>query len=220
MADTYVLSLGGSILSPTIVDTDFVKKFREFILAHDSNFVIITGGGSVAREYQHALREVGVTDHTAQDWVGIMATRLNAVYLANVLNAELIPDFNPELVQPGKLVVGAGYEPGHSSDMDAVLVAEKIGAKAVVNLSNIKQVYTTDPRMDPHAKPIKEIDWDGFLDLLPTEWKPGLSSPFDPIAARKAKEIGTEVAIINGKDIDSLSNYIDGEEYVGTIIRP
>jgi len=220
MADTYVLSLGGSILSPTIVDTDFVKKFREFILAHDSNFVIITGGGSVAREYQNALREVGVTDHTAQDWVGIMATRLNAVYLANVLNAELIPDFNPELVQSGKLVVGAGYEPGHSSDMDAVLVAEKIGAKAVVNLSNIKQVYTSDPRMNPDAKPIKNITWDNFLELLPTEWKPGLSSPFDPIAARKAKDMGIDVAIINGKDIDSLSNYLDGKEFIGTLIHP
>lgn len=219
MADTFVLSLGGSILSPTIVDTDFVKKFREFILSHDSNFVIITGGGSVAREYQHALREVGVMDHTAQDWVGIMATQLNAVYLAKVLNAELIPDFNPELVQPGKLVIGAGYEPGHSSDMDAVLVAEKLGAKAVVNLSNIKQVYTSDPRMNPDAKPITKIGWDGFLGLLPTEWEPGLSSPFDPIAARKAKEIGIEVAIINGKDIDSLNNYINGKNFTGTIVK-
>jgi uridylate kinase len=219
MVDTFVLSLGGSILSPTIVDTDFVKDFRQFILSHDNNFVIITGGGSVAREYQHALREVGVTDHAAQDWVGIMATRLNAVYLAKVLGGELIPEFNPELVQNGKLVIGAGYEPGHSSDMDAVLVAEKIGAKAVVNLSNIKQVYTSDPRMNPDAKPITEIGWDDFLDLLPTEWKPGLSSPFDPIAARKAKEIGIEVAIINGKDLDSLNNYINGKKFTGTIVK-
>ena len=94
--------------------------------------------------------------------------------------------------------------------MDAVLVAEKIGAKAVVNLSNIKQVYTSDPRMNPDMKPIKNITWDNFLELLPTDGNLGLAV-VRPVAARKAKEMGIDVAIINGKDIGSLSNYLDGK---------
>ncbi|NBR79445.1 MAG: RNA polymerase sigma factor RpoD, partial [Alphaproteobacteria bacterium] len=50
----------------------------------------------------------------------------------------------------------------------------------------------------PEAKKIEVINWTEFRALIPSEWDPGLSSPFDPIAAKEADEKDIEVAIING----------------------
>jgi uridylate kinase len=54
--------------------------------------------------------------------------------------------------------------------------------------------------------------------MIPKEWDPGLSSPFDPVAAKEAEAIGLEVAIINGAKLEELSNYLDDKPFVGTII--
>ena len=65
----------------------------------------------------------------------------------------------------------------------------------------------------------EEISWDEFIKLIPSEWTPGLSSPFDPVAARAAKEYDIEVAIINGRKTNELKSYIDGEKFLGTRIH-
>jgi uridylate kinase len=87
-----------------------------------------------------------------------------------------------------------------------------------VNLSNIDYVYTADPRTDPSATKIETISWSEFRKLIPSEWDPGLSSPFDPVAAREAEALGLEVAVINGMDLEAFGNYIDGKSFVGTVI--
>jgi hypothetical protein len=61
-----------------------------------------------------------------------------------------------------------------------------------------------DPKKFPDAKIIKESSWADFRKILPTEWDPGLNAPFDPIAAKKAEELGLEVVIMNGKNIENL----------------
>ena len=70
----------------------------------------------------------------------------------------------------------------------------------------------------PDAKKIENITWTDFRALIPTEWDPGLSTPFDPIAAKVADEKGIEVAIINGARPDALKNYLHNEEFIGTKI--
>lgn len=57
-----------------------------------------------------------------------------------------------------------------------------------------------------------------FRKLIPEKWDPGLSSPFDPVAAKEAEALGLEVAIINGAHLDQFSNYLDGKPFVGTVI--
>jgi uridylate kinase len=115
-------------------------------------------------------------------------------------------------------VVAAGYRPGCSTDLRAVQIAQRIGAKKVINLSNIDYVYTADPRTDPTAAKIETISWTDFRALIPTDWDPGLSAPFDPIAAKEADETNIEVAIINGDKPDELTNYLEGGAFVGTLI--
>jgi uridylate kinase len=118
-----------------------------------------------------------------------------------------------------KLIVAAGYRPGASTDLRAIQIAHRVNAKKVINLSNIEYVYTADPRTNPEAQKIEDITWEKFRKLIPEKWDPGLSSPFDPIAAKEAQAQDIEVACIDGANIGSLRNYIDGQQFVGTKIH-
>jgi uridylate kinase len=123
-----------------------------------------------------------------------------------------VPDDTP-------LVVAAGYRPGASTDLRAVQIAVNCKSKKVMNLSDIDYVYTDDPRKNKKAEPIKDISWTDFIRIIPSEWSPGLSSPFDPVAAREAQDHNIEVAIVNGQKIDALESYLNGEEFMGTRIH-
>jgi glutamate 5-kinase len=45
-----------------------------------------------------------------------------------------------------------GTIPGITTDTDSVLLAEAIGAKRLVNISNVDAVYDSDPKKNPNAK--------------------------------------------------------------------
>ncbi len=225
--NTYVISLGGSIIVPDMIDVAFLKQFKEFILKHvklGQRFVLITGGGKTCRRYQAALCEVNSSASSdALDWVGIWTTQVNAQLVRHMFgdDADLISGFDPHdpIKSEKNIIVGAGYEPGCSSDYDTVAIAENIGAKYIINLSNIDYVYDKDPRKYSDAVKIEEISWEDFIALLPDKWDPGLNSPFDPIAARKAKELGISVAMINGRKLDQLEKCLLHEKFDGTLIK-
>ena len=227
-----VVSLGGSIVAPDGVDGQFLKDFAELVgglLREDADrrFVFVVGGGGPARAWQAAYREVaanlgsGVCDDEA-DWIGVMATRLNAQLVRAVL-AEWCPQdvvTDPTVAEPiaGRVLVAAGWKPGFSSDYDAVLLAERFGAKTVVNLSNIERVYTADPRKDPGAQPLDRVSWADFRAMVGEEWVPGKNVPFDPIASRHAHETGIRVICAAGRNIGNFRKIIAGGEFVGTVI--
>ncbi len=150
------------------------------------------------------------------------ATRLNAHLLRTIFRENAYPQIstNPNEVHIDheSILIGAGWKPGWSTDYCAVIAAQTLGAQKVINLSNIDYVYTADPRIDKSAQPIKEISWNDFRVLIPKEWDPEFSSPFDPIAAKKAEELDLEVAIINGEKLDNLKHYLLNEKFTGTII--
>jgi len=213
------------LIVPDKIDIDFIKEFRELILSYveqGHRFIICCGGGKVCRDYQDAAKEVTEIKDVDGDWIGILSTKLNAELIRAVFSEyayEKVTE-NPEdkIETDMKIIVGAGYLPGHSSDMDAVLLAENFGADSLINLSNIEKVYTDDPKKNPDAKPIDTIDWDGFLKIIGEEWIPGRNVPFDPNASKKAKEIGLDVIILNGKDLENLSKCFKGEVFIGTTI--
>jgi uridylate kinase len=99
------------------------------------------------------------------------------------------------------------------------VVAKNVGAKKIINLSNIDYVYDSDPKINLNAKKIEKISWEEYRKLIPTEWNPGLNSPFDPIASKMAEEEGLEVVIMNGKPIENLAKYLNGEKFLGTVIK-
>lgn len=223
-----VLSLGGSIVAPENPDTEFLKEFVSLVrswLAEDNSrkLILVVGGGGPARAYQKAFRAVvpGGTDEEA-DWIGIMATRLNA-QLLRALFADICPSevvYDPTKVElfTGRVLVAAGWKPGFSTDNDAVLLAERFSASTVINLSNIAKVYTDDPRTNPDAKPIDSISWADFRSIVGDDWVPGKNVPFDPVASLHAQKSGLKVICAAGRDIANLRKILDGEDFVGTVI--
>ncbi|MDB5265204.1 MAG: kinase [Parcubacteria group bacterium] len=221
-----VVSVGGSLIVPDGIDVSFLSKFREFVLTKTRegfSFFIIAGGGKLARNYQEAAEEIcGDLEAEDSDWLGIHATRMNGHLLRTLFKEQAHHRFfkNPNFkrIPNDPVVIGAGWRPGNSSDYCAVLAAKSLGAKKLVNLSNIDYVYTADPKKDPSATKIEQIGWPEFRTLIPSEWDPGLSSPFDPVAAKEAEELGLEVAVINGAKLEEFGNYLTGDPFVGTII--
>ena len=118
----------------------------------------------------------------------------------------------------GRILVAAGWKPGFSTDTDAVYLAEQFNADTVVNLSNIEKVYTDDPRKNPDAKPIDSISWTDFRKMVGDEWVPGKNCPFDPIASKKAQELGLKVICAAGKNISNLESILNEKDYIGTTI--
>jgi len=225
--ETIVVSVGGSLIVPDQIDTSFLKKLRAFILKElklGKKFVIITGGGKTCRRYQAAAKKVFKLTANDLDWLGLHSTKLNGhlvrTVLCDIAHPVIItnPDDVLDVPKNAKLIVAAGYRPGASTDLRAVQIAAHLKAKKVINLSDIDYAYDSDPRKYKNATPIKTTDWKSFRALLPKKWDPGLSSPFDPIAAREAQKLGLEVAIINGKKLRQVEMYLAGERFVGTRI--
>ena len=220
-----VVSVGGSLIVPDAIDTAFLSRFKVLILEKVQKgftFSIIAGGGKTARRYQDAVNIVTTLSEQDVDWIGIHATRLNAQLLRNIFvgyaHPQVIKNPTIDIEADEPIIIAAGWQPGCSTDYDAVLIAKNLGATRLVNLSNIDYVYDSDPRKNPNAKKIEKTSWAEFRKLIPEAWDPGLSSPFDPIAAKEAEAIGLEVAIINGAKLEEFSNYLDDKPFIGTII--
>lgn len=228
---TKVISLGGSIVAPEGPDPAFIADFHalvtEYLDAHpESRLIFVVGGGGPARLWQKAYREVAgsAADADAQDWIGVMATRLNAQLVKAVFGKYCPQDVvtNPTAIElfMGRVLVAAGWKPGWSTDYDAVLLAERFDADEVLNLSNIAKVYTADPKADPSARPIDSIHWADFRAIVGDEWVPGRNLPFDPVATRKAAELGLKVVCAAGRDLENLRAILHGRPFVGTTIGP
>lgn len=230
MSNIKVLSLGGSIVAPEQADAPFIKLFRQTVLdwlneEEDRKIILVTGGGGPARIFQKAYRDV--VDNPIdelQDWIGIAATRLNAELIKSVFESEcktpVVTDPTAEFDFSGRVLVAAGWKPGFSTDFDAVLLAERFGANTVVNLSNIAKVFTDDPKTNPKAKPLDEVTWKSFRNIVGEEWVPGKNVPFDPIATKKAAELKLKVIVAAGREIENLKAILRDQECEGTIIGP
>jgi uridylate kinase len=229
--ETTVISLGGSIVAPEGVDADFLRDFvkitRELLITDaDRRFIFVVGGGGPARAWQKAYKDVctgffSPVDEAA-DWIGVMATRLNAQLVKAVMGGlckdEVVTDPSGNVTFTGRTLIAAGWKPGFSSDFDAVLLAEKFGAKTLINLSNIERVFTDDPRKNPAAKPVDIVSWKDFRAMVGEEWVPGKNTPFDPVASRYADEIGLKVICAAGRNLPNLENILNGKPFMGTTI--
>jgi uridylate kinase len=232
MKNITIISLGGSLIVPKAgIDFLFLKKFRELIVKRikkGERFVIVTGGGQTARQYQEAAVKVTKLTPDDRDWIGIHATRLNAHLIKTIFRAYAHPrinknprtkaDLSKHFAKGEKIMLAAGWHPGWSTDYVSTILAERLQAKTVINLSNIKYVYDKDPNKFKDAKKIKEINWADFRKIVGNKWDPGLNAPFDPVAAKHAEKLGLEVIIAEGKNIKNLEKIFNKDKFVGTII--
>ncbi|MGA2612514.1 MAG: UMP kinase [Spirochaetia bacterium] len=225
-----VISLGGSIIAPKGLDVLFLKGFTKLVesyLAENGNrkLIIVCGGGSLAREYQAALREASPASSSEdQDWVGIAATRVNGELVRRILRPwcveNLVTDPTAVAVFTGRVMVAAGWKPGFSTDNDAVVLAQRFSASLVVNLSNIAMVYSADPRTHPDARALERLSWKEMLSIVGGEWTPGKNTPFDATAARAAAASRIPVVFAEGRDLVNLERILTGGKYTGTTIGP
>jgi uridylate kinase len=224
--ETIVISVGGSLIVPDEIDTKWLRDFKKFILNNTDRyrFILISGGGRICRKYNAAAQELREMSNLDLDLLGIQTTRLNGYFLKTIFENKAYEEvvINPTIkIKTDKdIIVGAGYEPGTSTDMDAVLMAKTNGVKKVINLSNIDYVYDKDPKKFKDAKKIEKISWKDFRNkVLPKEWISGSNTPFDVTASAMAEKLGVEVAIMNGHNLDNLQNYLSGKSFVGSLIK-
>jgi uridylate kinase len=222
----FVISLGGSLINPGQVDTDFLTKFRKLIQGQTkkgSRFILITGGGKLCRDFQSALNIIAKPGARQLDWVGISSTWLHAdlvrLMFGKLANRNVIKDPNKKVSFKEKILVAGGWMPGRSTDDDAVRLAKIYGASTVINLSNIDYVYNKDPRKFKDAKKIQTMSWTELRKIVGNKWDPGKNAPFDPTAAKLAQSIKLKVIIANGKNLKNLKNILDGKKFIGTTIN-
>ena len=227
--DRIIISVGGSLIVPAGgIDTNFLSSLNKFIrkqLEDNPNrqFFLVIGGGTTARHYRDAGRKVVGHELPPDDldWLGIHSTRLNA-HLIRTIFRDIAHPFiikNYEIIRKAheSVVVASGWKPGFSTDYDAIMLCDDYQIQSVINLSNVTQVYDKDPNEFKDASPIKKMSWKDFRKLVGDEWIPGLHAPFDPIAAKKAQELGVKVAVM-GSDFKNVKKYLDGEPFIGTVI--
>ena len=211
---------------PDMPDGEFILNFKKIILnwtKKDKKFVIIVGGGKTCRRYNEALSKVINATDEDLDWMGIYTTQLNAqlvrLSFGDDASNQIVTD--PSVVKDidSDIIIGAGWKPGCSTDTDAVMIAKEINAKKVINMSNIDYVYDFDPKTNPNAQKFENLTWKQYRSFIPSEWKPGSNTPFDPIASEMAEKEGIEVAFMSGHSLESLEKYLNGESFIGTTIK-
>ena len=101
MKKVIVLSLGGSLIIPGDINTNYLKDFKKVVLKNKSKykFIIVCGGGSLARKYISSLRDINIGEKF-QSYSGISATRTNARFMSYFFNQDQkrgIPDKTREV---------------------------------------------------------------------------------------------------------------------------
>lgn len=223
-----VLSLGGSLINPGKIDVNFIQKFKNLILEFvrkGYKFLIVCGGGKIARDYQKALKEFKAGSGEL-DTIGIHATYINARLLQIVFGKNCgknILSRLPKKIELKKpILIASGTKPGFSTDYDAFYFAKVLGVKEVINLTNINYVYS-EKKGQKFIRPVKTLSWKSYLEILKkqaqTKWQPGINLPLDPLAARFALKNGINAIILNGKKFENLKKAIIGYKTIkGTII--
>jgi len=227
-----VLKIGGSILSPSqekFFDVDFVRDLKDILnMFPKDKFILIAGGGSLARKYQFFAMENGVTDWNTH-WIGLSANNLNAAMLKaflgdgvedTILAFEAIGDAKKiNFVNNNRILVAGANLPGHSGDMDASILAYQSGSLEVISLKDVDGVYDTDPDKNTDAKKIKNLSWDEYKDIIKTDkFKPKGAFPVDPVTANYAEDKNVTFKILDGKNLNNLKSAIEGKEFEGSII--
>lgn len=228
--DKLVISVGGSLIVPDGgINIKFLSKFNKFIrkrLAENKNhqFFIVVGGGATSKHYRTAGKNVTGYDLTQDeiDKLGIQATLLNAQLMRTIFKDIAHPyilkhyEIIRKVTEP--IIIGSGWKPGLSIDFCATMICEDYKVKTIVNLSSIAMVYNKDPQKYPKAKPIRKMNYDEFRKIVGNKWTPKMHLPFDPVASKKAQELGLKVVILKGDNFANLENYFQGKKFAGTLL--
>lgn len=225
MENPTIIALGGSVIIPDKINTNFLKKFRKLILKflkRGEKFIIVAGGGKIARNYQTAASKIIRITNEDLDWIGIHATRINAHLLRTIFFKEACPTILDNPYKPlhtrKPIIIASGWRPGWSTDYISILLAKRFEAKEVIIAGRPPYVYTKDFLKYKNAKPIKKIGWGSYRRIIGSRWIPGMPAPVDPIGAKLGQKLKLKAIIIQGTDLKNLEKVLKGKKFRGTII--
>ncbi|MEM3030547.1 MAG: UMP kinase [Candidatus Micrarchaeia archaeon] len=223
-----VLSIGGSLINPGEPDVVFLQNMARLLrrVSKRHPVAIVAGGGVVARQYAEAMRKVGGSEFEA-DEAAILSTRQNAMLLIAALNGAAYPKVPLDFDEASRaslshrIVIMGGTIPGITTDTDAALLAEKLHASRLVNLSNIDAIYSGDPKRDKRARRFTQLSYDKLIELASAADKrrAGTNFVFDLLACKIIARSGIETHFVHGRDLESVERAIDGLKHKGTVVR-
>src|ERR1700734_873719 len=212
-------------------DPERVRAIAEEIAAVHRRGVevaIVVGGGNIYRGLAQAAEGM---DRATGDYMGMLATVLNALALQDALEREEVPTrvqsaiTISEVAEPyirrrairhlekGRSVIfaaGTG-NPFFTTDTAAALRAAELHAEVVLMAKNgVEGVFTADPAKDPNAEFIPEITHKEALTR-------GLQV-IDSTAFALCMDNNLPIVVFNMADGRNIDKIVSGER-VGTLVR-
>lgn len=215
-----VLRIGGSVLGSPPSGNILASYVRVIETALKRNkVVIVVGGGSIARQYIEAAKNVGL-EARDQDQIAIEASRLNARLVGMKLGFPYVSTKVNTAVsrvnRDGVTVMG-GLKPGITTDAVATLVAEGWHSDILIKASNQDGIYTADPRIHKRAQLLPKVSYPMLEAILGGVHSPGIHSIIDPIAVERIVKHRIKLVVVNGGNPENVLSAIRGDP-VGTTV--
>jgi uridylate kinase len=190
---------------------------------------VVVGGGNIFRGNQAAEYNL---DPVTADEIGMLATGLNAQFLAGTLRTKGVAQqiFSRgaasgvgicyEPMQLGKaladgqiaIVAGGSGEPGHSTDLPAVQAAIDVCADVIImSKHGVDGVYDADPNETDDAHLL--------VELTASEALSRRLNVMDSAALNLARANGKLIHVVGAEELDSVRDAVEGEK-IGSIIYP
>ena len=232
-----IIKYGGSKVRPNedTYDDEFIQGLIGLVKKHsDQEFMIIVGGGALARKKQNDHPNV---DQKKKDWLGIEATWENAEHVVKRFqdaNLKVCPDVikDPTKNVSGfRIYIAGGWKPGNSTDYVTMMLAKTFAAERVIKISDFEVVKDLSPLKVKDltkeernlelnkAKDLHQATWQKMVDLVGIKWVPGLNTPLDPLAAKLGFEHNQMTLYICRES--ELNKILSGDmaHFAGTIVQ-
>ena len=188
---------------------------------------IVVGGGNIFRGVSESA---GTMDRAAADYIGMLATVMNAVVLqdalekAGVFTRVMSAIDIPQLAEPfirrrairhlekDRVVIfaaGTG-NPYFTTDSAAALRALEIEADAILKGTKVDGVYTADPVKDPAAKKFNTITFQEVLEKR--------LNVMDASAISLCRDNDLPIMVFNMKENGNIAKAVNGDTSIGTLV--
>ena len=205
---------------------DFIAKEIKKVVNLGAELAIVIGGGNIFRGVEASVKGM---ERASADYMGMLATVINALALQNALEQNNIPTRVQSAIEmrelaesyirrkamrhleKGRIVIfaaGTG-NPYFTTDTAAALRAMEIGADVIMKATKVDGVYSSDPVKDPKAK---KFDTISYIDVL----KKGLSV-MDSTAISLCMDNNLPILVFNLKGKDNISKVALGKK-IGTMV--
>src|SRR5512134_2972921 len=206
---------------------DFMAREIKGVVSMGVQISVVIGGGNIFRGVQASLEGM---ERASADYMGMLATLINALALQNALEKHDIPTRVQsaiemvELCEPyirrkairhlekGRVVIfaaGTG-NPYFTTDTAAALRAMEINADVIMKGTKVDGVYSADPVKDPTATKFSELT---YIDVL----KKGLGV-MDSTAISLCMDNALPIVVFSLKGKNNIRKIIEGKR-IGTIVR-